>query len=65
MKDPEEKAAAPRNARPMILQQIDAAIELAEKKGKHPLTRGCNCIHCAQRRKRLLQGPVPAWKYTL
>jgi hypothetical protein len=28
---------------------------LAHKLGPHPLTKGCNCIHCIHKRKRILK----------
>ena len=40
--------------RNMIFEMIDASIELSEKLGKHPLTTGCNCIVCVNKRKELL-----------
>lgn len=49
----------------IINERIDASIELSYKLGKHPLTQGCNCIVCVNRRKRLLKGPDREWKYTL
>lgn len=49
----------------IITERIDASIELSHKLGKHPLTQGCNCIVCANRRKRLLKGPDREWKYRL
>ncbi len=49
----------------MIVEMIDASMALAVKKGKHPLTDGCSCIVCAERRKQLIRGPEPEWKYWL
>jgi len=39
----------------IIFEMIDSSIELAEKIGKHPLTTGCNCISCVNKRKRVLR----------
>jgi hypothetical protein len=52
-------------ARRIIMEMIEAAMELAEKKGPHPLTPGCNCIACVGKRKRLLKGETRPWKYIL
>ena len=41
--------------RKMIVEMIDASFKLAEKLGRHPLTKGCNCIACIHKRKRILQ----------
>jgi len=41
--------------RRMIIEIIDDALQLAEKLGPHPLTRGCNCMACVHQRKRLLR----------
>ncbi|QTA87045.1 hypothetical protein [Desulfonema magnum] len=49
----------------IITEMIDASIALARKIGKHSLTEGCNCIACVTRRKRLLKGEEPEWKYRL
>jgi len=49
----------------VIAEMIDASIELAQKLGKHPLTHGCNCIICVNKRKRLLKDSGREWKYKL
>ena len=36
------------------MEMIDAAWELAEKKGRHPQESGCNCITCINKRKRII-----------
>lgn len=51
--------------RKMILEMIDASWELADRLGEHPLSKGCNCISCVIRRKRLLAERTPEWKYEL
>jgi len=39
----------------MVVEMIDADFSLAEKLGRHPLTKGCNCIDCIHKRKRILK----------
>jgi len=51
--------------RNMIVEMIDASIELAEKLGKHPLTKGCNCIACVNKRKALIEKKSDSWRFTL
>lgn len=52
-------------ARRLIIEMIDAAMDLAEEKGPHPLLPGCNCIACVGKRRQLLRGESRPWKYTL
>jgi len=40
--------------RKIIMEMIDASWALAEKKGRHPLEPGCNCITCINKRKRII-----------
>ncbi|MBL7180338.1 MAG: hypothetical protein ABIK98_12225 [Pseudomonadota bacterium] len=49
----------------MIVEMIDAGFKLAEKLGAHPLTKGCNCIGCVNKRKRILQPSEKNWKFKL
>lgn len=49
----------------MIKEMIDASIELSVKKGPHPLTKGCNCIACVNKRKAIMFKQDKEWKYTL
>lgn len=65
MKRGDEAEAARKEELRMIVEMIDASMALAVKKGKHPLTDGCGCIVCAERRKQLIRGPEPEWKYWL
>ncbi len=58
----EEKVRAERL---IILEMIDASCELAAKKGAHALERGCNCISCVNKRKRLLEKSEKNWKFKL
>jgi phage gp16-like protein len=51
--------------RKMILEMIDASWEIAQKKGPHPLERGCSCIVCINKRKRLIGDGEKVWKYAL
>lgn len=51
--------------RRMIAEMIDASFRLSEKLGRHPLSKGCNCINCVNQRKRLLKAPAKDWKYKL
>jgi hypothetical protein len=49
-----EKEQVLREKRIIILEMIEASWSLAERLGEHPLRRGCNCISCVNRRKRML-----------
>jgi hypothetical protein len=49
----------------MIVEMINAGFRLAEKLGRHPLTKGCNCIACVNKRKRILKTPKTDWKFKL
>jgi hypothetical protein len=49
----------------MIVEMINAGFRLAEKLGRHPLTKGCNCIACVNRRKRIFKTPKTDWKFKL
>ncbi len=60
-----KRTEAYKKERTLIFEMIDASCELARKKGKHPLEKGCNCISCVNKRKRLLQDVNREWKYTL
>ncbi|MBS3731923.1 MAG: hypothetical protein KGY42_03355 [Desulfobacterales bacterium] len=51
--------------RALILEMIEASMQKAAEKGPHSLTRGCNCIVCVNRRKRILAGPERQWRYRL
>ncbi|MGM0453645.1 MAG: hypothetical protein ACQERN_10825 [Thermodesulfobacteriota bacterium] len=51
--------------RAMILEMIEAAMELSRKKGAHSLTPGCNCIVCVNKRKQILYGAPKPWRYRL
>ena len=51
--------------RKMIIEMINASWDLAERLGKHPLKRGCNCISCVNRRKRILEEQKGEWKFVL
>lgn len=51
--------------RKMIFEMIDASWEIVQKKGPHPLERGCNCIACINKRKRIIEGGEKIWKYKL
>lgn len=51
--------------RRMVVEMINAGLRLAEKLGRHPLTKGCNCIHCIHKRKRILQPSEIKWKFKL
>ena len=44
---------------------IDASWELAGRMGKHPLRKGCNCIVCINKRKRLIFKQKREWRYRL
>ena len=51
--------------RKMIFEMIEASWELAERLGKHPLTKGCNCISCVNKRKRVLGERNREWEYEI
>ncbi len=53
------------NERRLIYEMINASWELAAKKGKHPLEKGCHCITCVDRRKRLLEPEERNWNFFL
>ncbi len=49
----------------LIFEMIEASIELAEQKGKHPLENDCNCISCINLRKLVLFNNEREWKFKL
>jgi hypothetical protein len=51
--------------RKMVFEMINAGYDLAEKLGRHPLTKGCNCIDCIHKRKRILQPSERNWTFKL
>ncbi|MDZ7831925.1 MAG: hypothetical protein U5L07_09270 [Desulfobacterales bacterium] len=51
--------------RRLITEMIEASMRLAMEKGPHPLTPGCSCIACVNKRKRKLDGPPKPWRYSL
>jgi len=51
--------------RALIVEMIEASMQKAGEKGPHSLTRGCSCIVCVNRRKRILAGPERQWRYRL
>ena len=51
--------------RRLITEMIEASMRLAKEKGPHPLTPGCSCIACVNKRKRKLAGPPKPWRYYL
>lgn len=53
------------NARRLVFEMIEAAMDLAARKGPHPLEKDCNCIACINRRKDLDRGNPPPWKHFL
>jgi hypothetical protein len=59
------KQSASKEERKMILEMIEASWDLAEQLGKHPVTKGCNCLSCVNGRKRLISKKEGAWKYEL
>jgi hypothetical protein len=63
--DDKTETAKATAARKMIYEMIEASMALAVQKGSHPLTDGCNCIVCVNKRKDLLRGPKKEWKYRL
>ena len=65
MKSHRGSAETKRTERMMIFEMIDASFELAAKKGTHPLERGCNCIVCVNKRKRLFEKTEKSWKFRI
>jgi len=65
MKIPLKKNRSGDAQRRMIIETIDAALHLAEQLGRHPLTKGCNCMACVHQRKRLLEINGKDWKFKL
>lgn len=51
--------------RRMIVEMINVGFRLAEKLGPHPLTKGCNCIDCIHKRKRMVEPSEKEWKFKL
>lgn len=51
--------------RALIVEMIEQSMALSVKKGPHPLTPGCNCIVCINKRKRILAGEPQNWRYHL
>ncbi|MDY6824313.1 MAG: hypothetical protein SWH68_11045 [Thermodesulfobacteriota bacterium] len=51
--------------RRLIVEMMNASMQLAYEKGPHPLTPGCNCIACVNKRKRKLAAPEKPWRYRL
>lgn len=49
----------------LIVEMIDASMQLAADMGPHPATVGCNCIACVNTRKQSLFGSVRSWRYHL
>ena len=49
----------------LVVEMIDASWELAEKRGPHSLEKGCNCIACINKRKRLIYDAARFYEYEL
>jgi hypothetical protein len=65
MKDQIKKNFSHMAQRRMVVEMIDAGFMLADKLGSHPLTKGCSCIHCIHKRKRILKPAKTDWKFKL
>lgn len=65
MKSHKGFAETKKKERMMIFEMIEASFELAAKKGAHPLERGCNCIVCVNKRKRLFEKTEKSWKFRI
>ncbi|RZB34199.1 MAG: hypothetical protein SRB2_03592 [Desulfobacteraceae bacterium Eth-SRB2] len=65
MKHPVKKKYSITAQRRIILKMINASFIQAQKLGAHPLTKGCNCIVCVNKRKRIIKGPTTDWKFKL
>ncbi len=48
-----------------IFKMMEASCELAIQKGRHELEKGCNCIACVNKRKRILYPSEQKWKFRL
>ncbi len=51
--------------RMIIFEMISSSIELSETLGKHPLTKGCNCVSCINKRKRIIKTLKNNWRFSL
>ena len=49
----------------LIVELMEESMALSQKKGHQPLTPGCNCIVCINKRKDILKGPPRQWRYRL
>lgn len=65
MNDQERLSKTVRAKQMIIWEMIDASCELAAEKGLHPLEKGCNCISCVNKRKRLFEKPRKNWRFRL
>ncbi len=65
MKDRVKKDYSHTAQRRMVIEMINDSFRPAEKHGSHPLTKGCNCICCINKRKRILEKTRRAWKFKL
>lgn len=49
----------------MIIEMIEASMDLSGKLGKHPLTNGCPCIACVIQRKRIIAPKIGKARFIL
>lgn len=51
--------------RRLIMEMIDASMELAHEKGPHDMTPGCNCIVCINKRKQKMFDSALPWRFKI
>jgi len=65
MKKPQGMKKDSKRERLMIYEMINLSSEIAAKRGRHPLEKGCNCISCINKRKGILNSVVKNWRFRL
>lgn len=65
MKEQAKKGYTHAAQRRMIVEMINDSFRLAANLGRHPLMKGCNCIVCISKRKRILEKSGKDWKFRL
>ena len=66
MKNRTKKSYSQTAQRRMIIELINDSFRLAESRNRHPLRKGCNCIVCINKRKRILEKRnEKEWKFKL
>ncbi len=65
MKNQVNKSFSHTAQRRMVIEMINDSFRMTEMLGRHPFTKGCNCIACVNKRKRILKTPKMDWKFKL